>query len=106
MTPFAGLFSIGNIHLMEGGKIFEVFVGFKAKGRRFGIPEKGYSLKVACLAGDSHVGIMGHLFVVGGMALQAVHSGLPVVAESGGVLVAGGAGHFCMGRGDVGFVIH
>lgn len=91
---------------MEDGKIFEVFVGFKEKGSRFGIPKRRDSLKVACLAGDPHMGIMGHLFFVGQMALQTVHGGLPVMAECGGVFVAFGAGHVRMGSGIIGFTIH
>ncbi len=106
MTAFAGVFPIGSIHLMVGGKIFEALVGFKAKNLRLGITERRNSPKVAFLACDPHVGVMGHLFIVWRMALQAIHSRLPVVAESGGVLVAGGACHFRMGSGGVGFVIH
>ena len=65
---------------------------------RFRIPEGFHPCQMTRLAGNSHVGIMGHFFVMGKVTLATIFS-LPVsVHESIGVEMTGRTGDPGMGN--------
>ena len=106
MTAFARRMTFADAHLMEDGKICEIPLSFPVKGRGSRISERHNPLKMTRLARDTRMGVMGHLFIVGQVALSAVDGFLVMVCKGCGVFVTRGAVQACMGRVCIGFFIH